>query len=498
MAPHYFLTRLCPPCCCPLLSLPTNLLRYILLFLSYDAQDRTLRVCRRFQTVLFLPFAEVKNLQDRFTWKDPRDVIHASRHSIIIRAVDRMATQTRALKILPKGNCVSRRQWQRLQHVIDLMYCSQHPSFPNLYTVLQTSQFVVIVMEMLPDSFESLESLLLWKQRLEDEGQALQIIGNLLLALMYLHDGLNVAHRNISLQSVMVDPGTNGVKLLGLQHCVAFGAPLESYLRYIQHRPGAGQEGVKGSGGVAAYGAQQQHSRTRMFHYRTKPVPIPPPIAVPVDIALKRKADFYAKAARDRNDPLLKDSAKSRSFSQVRPNASSAAAAAAGMILDPFQSEHCVSPRGSGIFAAPEQKIAEVACSLVPTLAVHGRDLAMWDVFSVGLLALFLLRRSHPSCPIFKGQDAEAQKRSGLGGALEPPFRIQDTMELSEEARSLVLLLLSKRTTCREALQHPALSKFGMSRHEDALSPPPVPHHGKKTFRPAEPMGVSLSPGRIT
>ena len=491
VAPHYYLTRLCPPCCCPLLSLPTNLLRYIMLFLSYDAQDRMLRVSRRFQTVLFLPFEEVNNLQERFVWKDPRDVIHVSRHSVIIRAVDRSANQTRALKIVPKGNMASRRQWQRLQHVVDLLYCGQHPSFPNLYGLLQTSQFVVIVMEMLPDAYESLESLLLWKQRLDDEGQVLQIIGNLLLVLMYLHDSLNVAHRHISLKTVLVDPSNCSIKLLGLGHCVSFGAPLQSYLRHLHFSPSwkaAAQGG--GSGVIGGEGGPLNSQRSKLFQYRAKPVPIPPPIAVPVDQALKRKSDFYAKAAKDRNDPLVKDSAKSRSFSQVRPSASSSPAATgattASAAVDPFSSEHVVSPRGEGLFCAPEQRLAEAACSLVPTLAVRGRDLVTWDVYAVGLLAVFLFRRSQPNekkLKPFVGEDHEVKRRA-LGGVFDAPFHVDDTAGLSDEARSLVVLLLSRRATCREALQHPALSKYAVSRHEDAMSPPPVPHHGKRTFRP--------------
>jgi len=449
--------RVCGTCGSPLLRLPLAVLQYILLFLPYTSQDDLLRVCRKFVALLYLPYERIQDLHDRFSWKDPRDVIHISPRSVVLRVQDRTSKCAyRALKIIPKAHMLSRRLWQRLQQYIDIVHGAKQIAFPHLFGVLQTTDYVVLVLEMF-ERHESLERFAIRKWRSVTVDEVLVIVQSLLQAVSYLHGRLRVAHRAVSFTKVLIEPSSLACKLVGLRGMSTFGQlPQEaSYLQYLKQ--------------------QRAVSNTSVGPSSTKPrrpLRAPPPLDLPVDEQLKRKSEFFTKIARERKNPLELAVARSSAFPRM-PELSL-----------PFdeEAERMCTPRQNG---TPEMATASNAKSLLVSIGMPAYLIPRQDVYGVGNILLRLLRLSSSQHP--PRTEAECKQIMtepwSSGQVLHEMLKLTVPVAVMELLVGLLQPDPHKRWTADRALQHSVFQ--GLSEREPVMSPPPVPQHKRQPLRQA-------------
>ncbi|KAF5222741.1 hypothetical protein ECC02_004072 [Trypanosoma cruzi] len=494
-------SRCCFSCRSPLLSLDDSILCYIMLFLTYKNQDSLLRVCTRFHSVLFLPYEYVKKLEEKYLWKDPDDILYASRRSIILRGMDRLTNATYALKLIPKFRMLSRRLCQRLQQSIDIrIAASAFPaSFASFHNVFHTRDFIVIVLELLPpDKYQSLSALIHSVTLTETECRS--IIACVLEGVRCLHDELQVVHRDLSLDAIYVARDNfEDIRLLHF-HNARFlkPSPRSSYLHEMWKQQQQQQQQQ-----------QQYHKQPLPFSYHSASPEVddgdtavalspqvrqlskPPPLFIPVDVGLLRKAWFYSKVAREREAQLREAAVRSQGFFHSRfetlrhsgffpckstnpgvaPSgmADEISATASGSPLHSPRSGMTVEPSGiqgsnaSGAnnnnnngdddfvvvatpraavgYCAPELSASLCARSLVPTLNIRAGDVKKWDVFAIGGIFYQLLASS-------TGYFSDAHY-----------FMDWNKVTATITSESLVLLILlmhmepNNRMTCKEALQ---------------------------------------------
>ncbi|ORC88763.1 uncharacterized protein TM35_000151940 [Trypanosoma theileri] len=313
--------RCCFSCGSPLLSLNDEILRYIMLFLTYKNQDRLLRVCTRFHSVLLLPYEYVKNIEEKYIWKDPHDILYASRRSIILRGVDRLTGAIHALKLIPKSQMLSRRLWQRLQQCIDIRRAASAYSefFVTFHGAFQTRDFIVLVMDLLPsEKYQSLSSIIQCGKLTETKSRL--IIARLLEAVRCLHDELHVVHRELSLDAVFVARDNfEDVHVLHF-HYARFlkPSPHSSYLQEIQRQQQLQKQTEASSCLVpnsVGFGNEDREAPSMTALLHVKQFSKPPPLSLPQDFGLLRKAGFYAKLARDREAQLQEAATRSQGFS---------------------------------------------------------------------------------------------------------------------------------------------------------------------------------------
>ncbi|KEG10051.1 hypothetical protein DQ04_04251060 [Trypanosoma grayi] len=484
--------RCCFSCGSPLLSLSDGILRYIMLFLTYKNQDRLLRVCTRFHSVLPLPYEYVKSLEEKYLWKDPYDILHASRRSIVLRGVDRLTGTTHALKLIPKSQMFSRRMWQRLQQGIDIrIAASAFPAFfMSFHSAFQTRDFIVLVMELLPpERYQPLSTLM--RSGMIGEAESRLIIARVLEAVRCLHDELHVVHRELSPDALFVaDDNIEDIRVLHFHHTRFLKSSLHSsYLQSLwkkqQKQKQQQQQQQLQKPSLSALPRDSGDFEVKEDSTTTAPTPShaarqisrPPPLSIPVDIGLLRMAGIYAKLAREREAQLQEAARRSRNFSQstletlchsgcgVSPSGvtmegsvgfsipavgshqhvqlGSMAADSLGPpgINDVDDSIIVATPRAAVAYVAPELGEALCACSVVPSLSIRAGDVKKWDVFAIGGIFCQLL-----ACSVRQSTDSHC--------CID-----WETLSASITGDSIVLLLSlmhiepAQRVSCGEAIK---------------------------------------------
>ena len=82
-----------------------------------------------------------------------------------------------------------------------------HPFIVTIYTHFMDEEYSYLVMELI--NGDTLLSYINQQERITDEWQLKHIAAELLSALYYLHSVLNIAHRDIKLENIMIDQNFN-------------------------------------------------------------------------------------------------------------------------------------------------------------------------------------------------------------------------------------------------------------------------------------------------
>eukprot|EP01062_Namystynia_karyoxenos_P038784 TRINITY_DN28170_c0_g1_i2.p1 TRINITY_DN28170_c0_g1~~TRINITY_DN28170_c0_g1_i2.p1 ORF type:complete len:658 (+),score=161.37 TRINITY_DN28170_c0_g1_i2:75-1976(+) len=243
--------RVCLYCRSKALALPDVLLQYVQSFLGERDQCRMLRVCKRFQRLVILPFEKVpqaKPLTVRFRYHAERSLISCGDGWRIYSCTDQGTDQSsrghfgpRLLKVVHKEALYSRRQWQDLQREINCLSLCSHPACPNLFEVLQTQLEVALVMEY----FEGVRlSDVVARLGRVPERQAAYIAFHLVKAADYLHNRLRLAFRGFRCDNILiVSDGSAPLKLLDFSQCKVICRPkaMPEALQADASAPGVGK-----------------------------------------------------------------------------------------------------------------------------------------------------------------------------------------------------------------------------------------------------------------
>ena len=444
--------RVCVICSSPLFRLSDQQLQYIQLFLPYTTHDKLLRVCKRFQRLVIVPFPKLPSLSARFQYRAATDVIHHGRTGIIYKCMDLQTHQHRAVKVVRKDSMYSRGDWQSLQHTMDTMNQLNHPAFPNLYEVLQTPEALVIVSELIPPQYISLATFA--SEHKPSETTACRVLYNLLEALSYLHNDAGLVHRSLSPSTVLVDPQQCTVKVTGLKFAKRFRGyiPRQRFTtRQVLHP-------------LADFAPPRGESTVFRYRIESNPVRRPPPIQVHVDPVLEKKSVLYSKTAKHRSDHEKTAMDQVRDFA-APPNACSLVSEAMSI---------CASPRGAPRFAAPE--VVEMYASRNPLTDVRltPEALQKWDIFSAGVLLYTML--THGKTPWTSSRwEVLALTMNDLSFLKKLPKSITNSC-----IQLLYLMLSTKpsaRCTALQALKSPV---FAAEASSELVSPPTAPMERRK------------------
>eukprot|EP00757_Euglenozoa_sp_SAG-D1_P010381 gene10381-442_t len=125
--------RVCNICKSFVQFLPDVLMVYCSSFLTVVERDQLLRVCHRFQKLVYLPFPLLKTLREKFEYHDEDSLVYEKDSVKVYRANDRSSQQVRALKVIEKTRYFSQREWNLFQQETDLLFSVDHPNFIDLF-----------------------------------------------------------------------------------------------------------------------------------------------------------------------------------------------------------------------------------------------------------------------------------------------------------------------------------------------------------------------------
>jgi serine/threonine protein kinase len=434
----------------------------------------------------------------------------------------------------------SRRHWQDLKGYIDTMGAIQHSSFVNLYDVVQTVEFVVLVLECIPPTYVPLS---FWTNEGDCSGEQRRdgglrrqfargrnafsmeaaagdlalsshdlqgIFVQLTQAVRYLHDEVHVAHKRLCPDNVFFDAHAKLVKVVGLRQSLLFG-PLRKRVHAELDAESAlspeKEDNSPKATPVSIY--PMKGSAPPLAKFRLKPLMAPPPLPIAVDETLKRKSDFYRKVARDREKYLSKEQDKSQAFAtpaQARLTSSRSLGARDHEELHRQAKSNvvCTKPDGVWGFAPPEVVEACEAYSLVPTLSTTAVHVTRWDVYAIARIYLCLVDSQHRAMQRCGGCFSSAAStvtrtlRNALialglrnasrsfGPSLRYPYAIDIVKQLRLAPRELLTPLVGMlhpdprdRWDCSGVLAFPAVKELIAIADEAIASPPPAPWLGR-------------------
>ncbi|KAF0695284.1 Aste57867_13901 [Aphanomyces stellatus] len=127
-------------------------------------------------------------------------VIGSGRFGKVRRATHRLSQQVVAMKIYNKAQVKVDDQIDLIRKEIDIMKEIDHPNVVRLYEILETSEYILIAMELCEG--EDLGKLITRRNRL-NEATARAIFQQLIEAISYLHRN-NIIHRDIKPDNVFI------------------------------------------------------------------------------------------------------------------------------------------------------------------------------------------------------------------------------------------------------------------------------------------------------
>ena len=204
-----------PNCICkkchvpPVFRLSFTLAQYCMGFLDEKGRDQCLRVCTRFQRLVDLPFPMVNALEDYFTVDPENALLGSGGFAKVYRCTASQTGRPCAVKVIAKNQFFSLRQWSLALREIDIQCAIGHPHSVQLYHVLQTTQNVFLVMELV-DGMDMGDFFQL-RQRFR-ESQVASITAQLLEFLQHIH-GLSVVHRDIKPENLLLTADLTHVKV---------------------------------------------------------------------------------------------------------------------------------------------------------------------------------------------------------------------------------------------------------------------------------------------
>eukprot|EP00759_Apiculatamorpha_spiralis_P032938 PhF_6_TR34203/c0_g1_i2/m.50131 len=291
-------------------------IQYLQEFLPHDDQCTMLRVCRRLQSLVLLPFHVVHNLVDRYEWYEPQDVLPINPRrdacSKMVLCQDRLSHQKRTMYFFHKSMYYSRRQWQQFQGMVDTLFELSYPCFANLYEAFQTKTDVVLVMETTEGTSiaEIVSSRMSSTSDKPNPPLPSHVIRNILwkvvkgVSVLHSH---GIIHRTINADTVLYNEETENVTICGLHTIRRVKLPHINSLKFSTSRPRStsfsfsiqpsegnetsvfSMDGMVADSTAASFvlpssedlSSSSSSSSSRVFRRRKVPPPRPTPVIIP-------------------------------------------------------------------------------------------------------------------------------------------------------------------------------------------------------------------------
>ena len=158
---------------------------------------------------IFKKILHCENINDLY---DLQNKIGEGKYACVYRGINKISERIVAIKILEKEN-ISSDEFNMIQNEIDILKICQHPNIVKLYDVIEDSEKIHIIMELVegPDLFSYLEK----KDFNISESEANKIINELSSALFYLNV-FGIVHRDIKPENILLtnDDKNYDIKLI--------------------------------------------------------------------------------------------------------------------------------------------------------------------------------------------------------------------------------------------------------------------------------------------
>jgi len=169
--------------------------------------------------------ASAKKIKIRHYEIDTSTVLGRGSFAIVRPAVDLKTGQKIAVKIIGKQKLKTTDRMD-LQNELSLHQRINHPNIIKILNVLETSKFLFIFMELMPTDLYQY----LFDGNGLDFNTIVTVLKQLVSALLFLHKN-GIAHRDVKLENILIDPSSLEVKLcdFGFATHFAQGERLDKY-----------------------------------------------------------------------------------------------------------------------------------------------------------------------------------------------------------------------------------------------------------------------------
>eukprot|EP00668_Euglena_longa_P002097 GGOE01002433.1.p1 GENE.GGOE01002433.1~~GGOE01002433.1.p1 ORF type:complete len:615 (+),score=38.79 GGOE01002433.1:624-2468(+) len=218
-----------PNCICKLCRFPRifrlsyDVAQYMMEFCDCFTRGLVMRVCKRFQKLLVLPYPTIDRITDWYELMDSENtILGRGAFGVVHRARCRRTGETRALKVIPKHRIASYATVQLVMREIDVHSHIDHPNSVRLFDVLQSRTDLFIVMGYAGKC--NLADVLTNKGPLQDS-LAAAFVHQLLCFLVYLHHEKFILHRDLKPQNIVLSLSDAGVRVVDFGLAKVIGPP---------------------------------------------------------------------------------------------------------------------------------------------------------------------------------------------------------------------------------------------------------------------------------
>ncbi|OHT17115.1 CAMK family protein kinase [Tritrichomonas foetus] len=111
-----------------------------------------------------------------------------------------------AIKQISKQSLTTEKEKVRLEREISIMKRAMHQYIVELFEIIDTDDYVYLVMELVQNG--SIKSLLVPNQPMSEE-KCRKIFSQVIVAVGYLHNNLNIIHRDLKAENILFDKNEN-------------------------------------------------------------------------------------------------------------------------------------------------------------------------------------------------------------------------------------------------------------------------------------------------
>ena len=158
-----------------------------------------------------LPFPRIHDLHDTYEFDEHTDTIGEGMFATVYRGTHKSTHTDVAIKSIPKVKLNTEKLAADVAREVGILHSASHPNIVKLLDALQTHEFVYIIMELV-DGGEIFSVLQECGQF--TEAACADVIRQVLSALEYLHTDMNIVHRDVKPENVMLIADTLCVVLV--------------------------------------------------------------------------------------------------------------------------------------------------------------------------------------------------------------------------------------------------------------------------------------------